>query len=113
MDTHGLNRILDRVTQRSHGAVLDVLGPTVELLSTPSPRGDFSVIRGVLPPGGSFRSTATTTQRPSSSYPDKSRRWFRATADSSGTTLAPAITSSSKAALPTLGATTPISPSSI
>jgi quercetin dioxygenase-like cupin family protein len=52
MDTHGLSRILDRVTERSHGAVLDVLGPTVELLSAPSPNGDFSVMRGVLPPRG-------------------------------------------------------------
>jgi quercetin dioxygenase-like cupin family protein len=47
-----LPTILHRVDGQSHGVVLDVLGPTIEVLSRPAPGdGGFYVLRGVLPPG--------------------------------------------------------------
>ena len=47
-----LPTILYRINGQSHGLVLDVLGPTIEVLSRPSPQdGGLCVLRGVIPPG--------------------------------------------------------------
>jgi hypothetical protein len=46
MDKHGLSRILDDVTERSHGEVLDIPdGATVEFLIGPDGTRGFCVVR--------------------------------------------------------------------
>jgi len=44
-------RIVRQVADGTPGQALDLLGPTVEVVTGPEPRGSFCVLRGVLPPG--------------------------------------------------------------
>ena len=47
-----LPTILYRIDAQSHGLVVDVLGPTIEVLSRPSRQDSgLCVLRGVIPPG--------------------------------------------------------------
>jgi hypothetical protein len=44
--------VIRRVGQGTHKKVIDIFGPTVEFLTSPEDaRGDFCVMRGVIPPG--------------------------------------------------------------
>jgi len=44
--------VIRRVGQGRHKKVIDIFGPTVEFLTSPEDaRGDFCVMRGVIPPG--------------------------------------------------------------
>lgn len=51
MHSDAFSRIFGRVGQQSHGAVLDLFGPTVEFLTAPNGRDPLCVMRGVVPPG--------------------------------------------------------------
>ena len=44
-------RIVRQVADGTPGQALDLLGPTVEVVTGPEPRGSFCVLRGVLQPG--------------------------------------------------------------
>jgi len=53
MESERLSRIFDRVGERSHGVVLQVVdGATVEFLTPPNKDDQFCVIKGTIPPGG-------------------------------------------------------------
>ena len=53
MDPHmNPDEIIHRVVEGTSGIALDVLGPTVEFLTSPAAaHDDFCVMRGVIPPG--------------------------------------------------------------
>jgi hypothetical protein len=44
-------RILETIFSASHGPVLDLLGPTVEFITSPDGPEDFCVLKGTIPPG--------------------------------------------------------------
>ena len=44
-------RILETIVSASHGTVLDLLGPTVEFITSPDGPQDFCVLKGTIPPG--------------------------------------------------------------
>jgi hypothetical protein len=44
-------RILETIVGASHGTVLDLLGPTVEFITSPDGPEDFCVLKGTIPPG--------------------------------------------------------------
>ena len=47
-----LPTVLDRIDRHAHGPALDVLGPTIEIISRPSRQDDGPcVLRSVIPPG--------------------------------------------------------------
>ena len=44
-------KILETIVSASHGPVLDLLGPTVEFITSPDGLEGFCVLKGTIPPG--------------------------------------------------------------